>query len=82
MELSRESGILTTNDEANASSRDGHDHERATPDVRAPSHSWSLVFWGLTGVVPERMIQNAVSSPAKAGDPVTTVFHWGRTKNG
>jgi len=27
-----------------ASLRDGHDVEQATPDVRAPPHSWSLVF--------------------------------------
>jgi hypothetical protein len=28
-----------------ASLRDGHDVEQATPDVRAPPHPWSLVFW-------------------------------------
>jgi hypothetical protein len=46
MELSPESGIVDPSDEAFASSRDGHDHEQATPDVRAPSRSWSLVCLG------------------------------------
>jgi hypothetical protein len=44
MELSRESGILAMSDEVHASTCDDHDYERATPDVRAPSRSWSLVF--------------------------------------
>jgi cytochrome c peroxidase len=45
MELSPESGIVGVSDEAIGFIADGHDLEQATPDVRAPSHSWSLVFW-------------------------------------
>jgi hypothetical protein len=69
MELSREYVILTTSDEVQTSPPDDHDHEQATPDERAPSRSWSLVFWGLPAGARTHDAKhpNAVPSPAKTG---------------
>src|ERR1700722_9301309 len=46
--------LLASAMKLSASSRDGHDLEQATPDVRAPSHSWSLLFWDICSSASRR----------------------------
>jgi hypothetical protein len=48
-----------------ASSLDGHDLEQATPDERAPSRSWSLLFGGHRFAA----VQSRQSKRAKANGP-------------